>query len=304
MCKKLILLMFVTVSVLGGGMNKPVFADMIGGISLNAHSIVDAFNGLNGGTGFNFYPNNPANNAGIRFLSDFSMGNGATQSPDTSAYYYSHNNPFPDNESFSNTDSFLTLDVGFNLSAGWGAHYGMLNYHDGTTSTSQGNTLKVGAAYLYMLLATTDDIDRYGTDGSEFAAAIRLLIGQPFFYNETFTDWDNPYLQMLLAINDNQDYWQSDYNPDAYYDEIGNYSIFVMNAETPRILMALLSSDMELSSLDARPGYAYKDYLYIAPAANPYEPTTTPEPGTLLLFGLGMTGLPFARRLWKKSGKK
>ena len=284
----------VVISVLMVGTYKPLSADMVTGVSLGAQSIVDAFNGMNYGTGFNYLMTNPAN-AGIRFLSDVSMGNGSTQSPNTNAYYYAQNNPFPDDGYFSNTASFISLEVGPNVSMGWGTIYGSLNYGNGASMTNYGNTLKVGAAYLYQILATTDDIDRYGTDGADLAAAIRFLIGQPYTYEDHFTDWDNQYLQMLLGINDDQDYWQSAYNPDAYYDEIGNYSIFVMNAVGPLEMIAM-------RGMDATPYYVHKDYLYIAEAAMPYEPATTPEQATMLMVGLGLAGLPFVRRLRKTHG--
>jgi len=276
------------------GTYKTASADMVAGVSLNAQAIVDAFNSMNNGTGFNYHMTNPAN-AGIRFLSDVSMGNGSTQSPNTSAYYYSRNNPFPDDVYFSNTASFISLEVGPNVSTGWGTNYGTLNYGNGTSMTHLGDTLKVGAAYLYQLLATTNDIDRYGTNGTELAAAIRFLIGQPYLYEEQFTDWDNQYLQMLLTLNNDHDYWQLDYNPDAYYEEIGNYSIFVMNAVSPPVAMAMAFNFIP---------YPYKDYLYIAEAANPYEPAVTPEPATMLMFGVGLAGLPFVRRLRKKQGTR
>ena len=277
----------VAVLLLMIGTHKPVSADLVAGVSLGAQTIVDAFNSMNNGTGFNYYPTNPAD-VGIRFLSDVDMGNGSTQVPNTNAYYYSKNNPFPDDGYFNNTASFITLEVGPNVSAAWGTNTGRLNYDNGTSATWHGNTLKVGAAYLYQMLATTDDIDRYGTDGAEFAAAIRFLIGQPYLPGEQHTDWDNQYLQMLLTLNGDQDYWQLDYNPDAYYDEIGNYSIFVMNAIAP------LARPLRLLS------FANKDYLYIAEAANPYDPAVTPEPATMLMFGIGLAGLPFVRRLRKK----
>ena len=279
-------------AVLAAVLSGNAFADTVTGISLNAQAIVDAFNGMNNGTGFNYHVTNPVN-AGIQFLSDVSMGNGSTQTPNTSAYYYSYHNPFPSDGYFNNTASFISLDVGNNVPMGWGTIYGKLNYNNGTSMTHYGNTLKIGAAYLYQLLATTDGINRYGTDGAELAAAIRFLVGQPYFYEEYYTDWDNPYLQMLLGINDDRDYWASDYNPDAYYEEIGNYSIFIMNAEGPPAQIAMRGMDM-------MPYYAYKDYIYIAEAANPYGPTTVPEPATLLIAGIGIAGLTAARRLRKK----
>ena len=177
----------VMISVMTVGTYKPVSADIVAGVSLGAQAVVDAFNSMNNATGFNYNMTNPTD-VGIRFLSDISMGNGSTQSPNTNAYYYSKNNPFPDDGYFNNTASFISLEVGPNVSAGWGTNFGTLRYDNETSTTWQGNTLKIGAAYLYQILATTDDIDRYGTDGADLAAAIRFLIGQPYLSGEQYTD--------------------------------------------------------------------------------------------------------------------
>jgi hypothetical protein len=74
------------------------------------------------------------------------------------------------------------------------------------------------------------------------------------------------------------------YNPDAYYEEIGNYSILILDAV-------------------AIPNSFYEGHLfYVANAVNPYDPgnPVTPEPATMLMFGMGMLALPFVRCLRKK----
>ena len=276
MCTKLfsIARLSVVISVLMVGTYKPLSADMVAGVSLGAQTIVDAFNGANGGQGLHFYYTTDATEQNIRFLHDYPWAN----NPGMSTY---------------RGDSYISLQVGETVGGpirNWPSRpsEGVLSYDNGTSMTTQGSVLNVGAAYLYRMLVTTDD---FMADSGAFAAAIRFLFG----HDELSTDWNNQYLQTLLSVNGAQDYWQSAYDPDAYYEEIGNYSIFVINSVWSQVIPTDGFSDT--------PGgvfWKYEDFLYIAGAVNPYEPATTPEPATMLMVGLGLAGLPFVRRLRKK----
>jgi len=269
---------------------RKVFADLVASVSLGAQSVVDAFNGLNDGKGIyiDFIPHGVGGNYKIINMGD------ASQFADTSAYCTSH----------GGEDYFRTFTLEPNA-PGYRYTYGKLNY-DSTTGISQtvgmsdtgdfvNYSLTVGAAYLYKLYATEGYM--LPTEFAKLAAAIRFLVGDMSDIDRGYLgnllndpyDWtgvtNNPYLQMLLDLNNDMNYWMSDYNPDAYYTEIGNYSVFVMTT-----------------------GYKWidqlygPDFLYIVGAASPYDsggPGGVPEPATILLWTLGTLGAmggSYARR--------
>ena len=289
---------FVIAAVLLTAPFGSVSADMISGVSLGAQSIVDSVNGMSYGKGFAFNTEQPYFNAVcVKAVSHWDTGwaNLYPGVPDLSAYA----------NTGANHNSFITVDVGNQLTTGInGLHFGTLNYSNGTTSTAyepHNFSLSVGAAYLYQLLASSNSVE----DINDLSLAIRWdrnRFGWGITEDEIAGFWNsNMYMRELLSINSDRSFWESVYDPDAYYDEIGNYSIFVMNV--------------------ADNGNGPHDILYIAGAANPYDgngggtgdgngggtgggdpgtPAATPEPATMLMFGMGLCTLPFARRLRRK----
>ena len=165
-----------------------------------------------------------------------------------------------------------------------------LNFIDGnsTRTDSDGKAVSVGTAFLYQQFATgafTSDLYNYdnssqrSTDSGLLLAALRNLMSPQAGLNWT----GNKFLTYLLAINSDQSYWTSVYNPAQYYEDIGNYAVFVMN----------ISSTSGVSG--------YQDFLYIAKAD--YGNAAVPEPATVLLWSLGSLGV-FGASQYRKRNRK
>ena len=256
-----------------------VNAEMIAGVSLGAQNIVNTFNGKNGQQGYFFTSSAPDPWGEVKLS------------------YYGGNTV--DHGAYPSANVITTFCVQPNVGVAPASNYsGTLSYLMGKTFTHAfapdvAHYLSVGGALLYQQYITTD----LGSIFSDVQVgnAIRYLMGYTTGIGNLSVDgWSDSVLQYLLGITDDQNYWSSNYNPDSFYTEIGNYSVFVMN------------------NLGHDPNCGYtQDFLYIANATNPYDyvppekppvdppSSVTPEPATLLMFGIGLTLLPFTRRRWK-----
>lgn len=229
----------------------------------HAQNAVNAFNNLNNGQGY-FYSVAPDNG---RYTLQTMAGH---EQPDLGAYASSVSGP-------DFTKSFCVEPlVGTSP-----RQYGQLNYVNGTSTTKSGHSLTLGAAYLFSQFAT-GILDGYDYDspeyynGTDLTKAIQYLMGS--VYNQSWIG--NEFLAGLLDVNDDQSHWSQIYDPGEYYDEIGDYSIFVMNNR---------SDD----------GSDRQDFLFLTGyEKNPGS--ATPEPATMLIMGLGLAGFAVARRGRKK----
>jgi len=258
--RKLIFALFIVAAIVAAPCGS-VFAGKIDGVSLNAQGTVNTFNNMNGGQGFLFttIPDNPDDTQNL-----WTLHNRGIDAPSTSAYY---NNTI---------QTFTMYDYHQDGAINW---KGTLNYTNGMTLTHQTVynddldkdipvTMSVGTAYLYKMFAT-GKIDFSTGNYSQEAFHDKM-------YEFSFSD-NGDLENMLLSINPDKDYWLSTYDPDAYYNEIGNYSVFYMTAYKD------FGKKRDL------------DYIYIVEAADPYA-AQTPEPTTMMLLGTGLLALPFARR--------
>ena len=240
----------IVILAVGMSMQNIVKADM------NAQGIVDQFNSASGGTRMQF-------NYGYNYEVTMTQVNGMGFA-DTSAYAQGVTGG-------SNYFTTFCMEPSVGVSTQMSAQ---LSYAGNTSTTETGrNSLTIGAAYLYSQFAagtlsgyTYTNTSARTTSNSNLTTALRYLIG-------VYTaDWSNPFMKYLLTVNEDKNFWLQSYNPNQYYDVIGNYSVFVMNnsigTNTPR-----------------------QNFLYVTTAINTTDgPSGTPEPGTVLLWGLGCLG--------------
>lgn len=221
---------------------------------LNAQAIVNQFNSATGGNYMHFGHTFSAGAIAER-LSGFGFA-------DTSAYQQGVT---------AGSDYFLTFCV--EPSEYTEPHMSAkLNYANGMSQTTTGKTLTLGAAYLYKMFATgtLSGYDYTGTYQSRYDSYNTMWLALGTLMDNFQNAWSgNQFLSQLLGVNSSESYWTQAYDPGKYYDIIGDYSVFVMNCYGPEEL-----KDRQ-------------DFLYIAKASSS---SSTPEPATVLLWGLGMLG--------------
>ena len=270
-----------------------VQADKIADTNLGAQKIKDAFNAINNEKGYYFLEYAPIRN------DNFNNAYGVSE-----LCYY--NGGEVDLSAYSG-NIWMTFcsqpDVPSYYSAyGTGEYYsGKLSYGSNSTFNTANNpqkshSLSVGSAYLYTQYIV-GDLSQQFTD-VEVGDALRYLMGYRgggtgdpdlgLKINGWTNTENNKVLYYLLSINSSKEYWTSTYDPNSYYTEIGNYSVFVLNVL-------------------AQPGNRYtQDLLYLANAADPYNEGTggVPEPATVLLWTLGGMGLAGSSWARQRRGKK
>ena len=250
-----------------------VFCMQPANADFNAQDIVNQFNQSSGGDQFEF---DYSKNYNLVVIAE----KDAQGFVDTSAYVSGKT---------GGSNYFTTFTITPDKSIG-SSMSGTLHYENGATHSTPHNdvtrTVSLGAANLYAGYATLkfDDFNNPDTaqralSAYELEQAIQTLTGSKHESWET-----NKFLARLLLSNDNKEYWLQAYDPEAYYREIGDYSVFAMN-----------SWDSDQNQMQA--------FLYLAKR----EPGTLAclEPSTAILWGLGsaaILGSLYKNR--KKKGKR
>lgn len=270
--------------------NSLAFAD----ISANITQFCDSMNGLNENKGISFVYTNIGDYAGeseVQFNLQYLY----------SIYFVDALNGFGSETSGSGYFTSLCIESKGNALQGNTVRNGLLNYDSGsdTTRTSSGNTVSLGAAYLFKLYATGEisavNADFYGENRSENVRelnnAIQSLMGTGIARS------GNIYLDFLAGLS-NGGYagtdWTADYHLAADIDFMNGYAVFATNAGT---------------------GTDTLDYFYIAKLETgisgirtrsvgiPDIPDT-PEPATVLLWVLAGGGLAGSTWIRKRRNKQ
>ena len=200
----------------------------------------------------------------------------------TERRFYNNNNA-PDLRAYSSalgTSGIYAMCVGSGSSAP-SSGTAKLNYEaaTGLTRNNSNVALSVGGAVLYQRYASATinshgNIFDYSTamntgnrsnDASTLRSAIMTLNNATSTNSVNWTS--NKYLQYLLTLRDDREYWIRDYNTNLRYNELGDFAVFMMNV-----------------------GSGYQTHLYVSYASHlgNYENGGVPEPATLLLWTLGM----------------
>lgn len=288
--KSLKILVLIAVALTFANSNL-VFAD------LTPNEIVAQFNGLEGGAGWSFNTtlNATLGNSERLFSTTAGAVNGRT--PLLSAYTSGAYGTSPNIAAFYTLCANPDLTIPYNTVTG----YAKLNYNaaTGATRNVSGDALTVGAAWLYSQYAQgTLAGFRYTSQGNipgsnRYADAqllhttINLLMtGTAAQVNAAAST--NKFVQALLQANSSAAYWTGTYNANQRYQEIGDFTVLVMN----------------LTSGPNGTGTQYQDMLYVARAGYGTDPGGVPEPATLMLWtlgSLGVVGLGYCRKRAKQS---
>ena len=226
-----------------------------------AADVVSQFNGLNSGRGYIFTYTSVSNEGQMKAV--------GSSIPSITAY--------TSNTSAANYFNSYCVEKDRTITSG--AQYSaQLNYSGNSTKNSTGNALTLGAAYLYQQYAagtlTGFNYANRATSATALQEAMHILTTQPY------AAWgSNTFLNQLLAQN-SQTYWLQTYDPGKRYDEIGDYSVFVM----------------QVKSITGTGDY--QDFVYVAKVDSPPN-SDVPEPATMLLWltgGLSALGYGYAKK--------
>ena len=221
----------------------------------------------------------------------------------------------PDVSAYASSLGPYGTPVIFSMSMGSGSEVSSgtakLNYDatTGKTRNSDGTALSVGAAVLYQHYAavTLNSCAGYNIfdysflpntwqRSSDASLLLSAMVALNLADSANSVDWtSNKYLQYLLNIKNDGDYWVLDYNTNLRYSELGNFAVFMMEIDGEVFAQSPLYVTYA-SHLDN-----YGDGSSGNGDGN--ENGHAPEPATLLLWSLGSLGALGFRQYRKQSIK-
>ncbi|MDR2208038.1 MAG: PEPxxWA-CTERM sorting domain-containing protein [Azoarcus sp.] len=274
----------VAAFVLASGLCGMAQAAIVEGVSLGAKEFVDQFNSK--AVYFTFDYNKTGPGYSVKFQ-DYQFVDFSAYSQDA---YGRPNVVTFDAAAITTVNADWVATGSVKLNYNEYMHTTQTNYYSGVGGNAaplpEQTTLSVGAAYIYTMFVTEGKYSNYDTLRYPWAILtyqdrIRLTsLGKSQWVDYA----SNPYLQDLLRLNNDMDYWLAPYDPDKLYSEIGEYSVFVMNNTRA------VSTQQSL----APNGTTMKNMLFLADM----NMNTIPEPETyaMMLAGLGLIGAIARRR--------
>ncbi len=169
--------------------------------------------------------------------------------------------------------------------------YGQTDYANNKTTTTSNNSLYLGIALLYKEYAT-GTLPGYDYVNPRYSSSALQAFINGVLYGSAVSVFQqhNQFADYLMTLNGDIAHWTQIYDPNTRYDEIGDYSVFVLRTGLPA------------SYIDGTGGKGgteldLQDVLYVMKC----PPSVVPEPASLALWGLLGLGIGGYARFRRKT---